>query len=131
MWEGGRVALLNLSNRCFVSATKDGHLFSDCNTSSPGPSWRLGLVSWGETQLTDDICLLSLHDAGPHELFDVESRDELVAFRSAHGTYVGLEAGGEKLVCSANAVGPLELFQLRLKVLKLGRAHWQLKVEGC
>jgi hypothetical protein len=57
---------------------------------------------------------------GPHELFDVESRNELVAFRSAHGTYIGLESGGEKLVCSATAAGSSELFQIRLKVPQPG-----------
>jgi hypothetical protein len=48
-------------------------------------------------------------------LFDVESRDQLVAFRSAHGTYIGVESGGEKLVCSSTTVGPSELFQIRLR----------------
>jgi len=36
VWEGERLALLCLSNGCFLSATKDGQLLSDCNTSSPG-----------------------------------------------------------------------------------------------
>lgn len=97
VWEGGQVALFNLSNRCFVSATKSGQLLSDCNTSSPGP----------------------------HELFDVESRNELVAFRSAHGTYIGLESGGEKLVCSATAAGSSELFQIRLKAyIQVNNGHY-------
>jgi len=41
VWEGDQVALLNLSNRCFVSATKNGQLLSDCNTSSPGIPFSL------------------------------------------------------------------------------------------
>ncbi len=36
MWHGTKLALLSLTNQCYLSVTKDGRALADCSLSSPG-----------------------------------------------------------------------------------------------
>jgi len=53
---------------------------------------------------------------GPNELFSVELYQDLVAFRTEHGTYIGLGKRGHLVCVSQEGVGNGELFMLQIQV---------------